>query len=285
MRSRKVLIIAGFLVTWTYITYYFLLKSNAEYPMAKQTQHSREEKLQNLENLSRMELHKSDKLMVKLLGILKYKYSEEEEKKIQEEIELVKQEQLEQGHPVLGLPEPPANQNEAEQQQIEEIPQKDERNEISTSTSTTTPIPSVTVQSHLANGQPIIPVLVFACNRVSISKCLDNLIQYRPNAEQFPIIVSQDCDDDATRNVIQSYGQQLTLIQQPDQSDIIVPPKEKKFKGYYKIARHYGWALNTTFGKGYEYVIIVEDDLNVAPDFYEYFAGTHHLLKQDSSLW
>lgn len=38
---------------------------------------------------------------------------------------------------------------------------------------------------------PVIPVLVFACNRVSVSKCLDNLIEYRPNPYQFPIIVSQ----------------------------------------------------------------------------------------------
>lgn len=38
---------------------------------------------------------------------------------------------------------------------------------------------------------PIIPVLVFACNRPSVRNCLDNLIEYRPNANQFPIIVSQ----------------------------------------------------------------------------------------------
>lgn len=37
-----------------------------------------------------------------------------------------------------------------------------------------------------------------------------------------------------------------------------MPIKEKKFKGYYKIARHYGWALNTTFQQGFDYVIIVE---------------------------
>lgn len=37
----------------------------------------------------------------------------------------------------------------------------------------------------------IIPVLVFACNRISVSRCLDQLIQYRPNPDQFPIIVSQ----------------------------------------------------------------------------------------------
>lgn len=98
-------------------------------------------------------------------------------------------------------------------------------------------------------------------------------------------------------------------MRQPDQSDIFVLPKDKKFKGYYKIARHYGWALNTTFKAGFEYVIIVEgilynsvigmvhsiqifslfphaiDDLNVAPDFFDYFLATHELLRNDSSLW
>ena len=46
------------------------------------------------------------------------------------------------------------------------------------------------------------------------------------------------------RNVIQSYGDEIIYIQQPDQSDPVLPEKEKKFKGYFKIARHYGWALN-----------------------------------------
>ena len=36
-----------------------------------------------------------------------------------------------------------------------------------------------------------LPILVFACNRVSVSKCLDRLIQYRPDPDKFPIIVSQ----------------------------------------------------------------------------------------------
>lgn len=37
----------------------------------------------------------------------------------------------------------------------------------------------------------IIPVLVLACNRISVSRCLDQLIRYRPNPDQFPILVSQ----------------------------------------------------------------------------------------------
>lgn len=38
---------------------------------------------------------------------------------------------------------------------------------------------------------PIIPILVIACNRISIRNCLNDLIRYRPNSDQFPIIVSQ----------------------------------------------------------------------------------------------
>lgn len=53
-------------------------------------------------------------------------------------------------------------------------------------------------------------------------------------------------------------------IKQPDLSDIQVSPKEKKFKGYFKIARHYGWALNQTFFNfNFDTVIIVEGKHNL----------------------
>lgn len=42
-------------------------------------------------------------------------------------------------------------------------------------------------------NSPVIPVIVFACNRVSVSRNLDSLIKYRPSRDQFPIIVSQVC--------------------------------------------------------------------------------------------
>ncbi|XP_022246568.1 alpha-1,3-mannosyl-glycoprotein 2-beta-N-acetylglucosaminyltransferase-like isoform X2 [Limulus polyphemus] len=133
---------------------------------------------------------------------------------------------------------------------------------------------------------PIIGVLVFSCNRITIKRNLDQLLKYRPSKEQFPIVVSQDCGHEPTTKVIQSYGDQLTLIRQPDQSDIPLVGKEKKFKGYYKIARHYGWALNKTFhGFNYDTMIIVEDDLDISPDFFEYFLALYPILKSDLTLW
>lgn len=57
-------------------------------------------------------------------------------------------------------------------------------------------------------------------------------------------------------------------------------------RGYFKIARHYKWALEQVFMKyGFESVIITEDDLNIAVDFFDYFEAMHKLLVQDPTLY
>lgn len=142
------------------------------------------------------------------------------------------------------------------------------------------------VSKYEGKSDNVLPVLLFACNRVSVNKALDELISYRPSKEKYPIIVSQDCGDKETAKVIASYGDQIISIKQPDLSEPQVPTKEKKFRGYFKIARHYGWALNQTFNTmGYKQVIIVEDDLEISPDFYQYFSATLPILRKDKSLW
>lgn len=108
-------------------------------------------------------------------------------------------------------------------------------------------------------------VLVMACNRPTVKRCLDLLIKYRPSVKEFPIVVSQDCGDAATANVIRSYGNQVSFIQQPDLSDVRdVPANMRGMMGYFKISRHYKWALGQVFDNmGYDTVLIVEDDLDI----------------------
>ena len=54
---------------------------------------------------------------------------------------------------------------------------------------------------------------------------------------------------------------------------------------YFKLCAHYLWALRAVFrDKNTRRVIIVEDDLQVAPDFFEYMAATATLLKKDKTL-
>ncbi|NXM76879.1 MGAT1 acetylglucosaminyltransferase, partial [Serilophus lunatus] len=135
-------------------------------------------------------------------------------------------------------------------------------------------------------SQPVLPVLVLACDRSTVRRCLDKLLRYRPSERRFPVIVSQDCGHAETARVIESYGQAVAHIRQPDLSDIPVPPEHRKFQGYYKIARHYRWALGQVFRVfRYRAAIVVEDDLEVAPDFFEYFQALFPVLQGDSSLW
>nr|CAG4637792.1 EOG090X06K9 [Chydorus sphaericus] len=132
----------------------------------------------------------------------------------------------------------------------------------------------------------VLPIIVFSCNRPEVRRSLDGLLKYRPDPEKFPIIVSQDCAHSATAQMIQSYIPQVIHIKQPDQSEPEVPDKEKKFKGYFKISRHYSWGLKQIFRTmNHTAVIIVEDDLDVAPDFYSYFSSTYDLLLKDPTLW
>ncbi|KAM3595687.1 uncharacterized protein V6R79_001138 [Siganus canaliculatus] len=138
----------------------------------------------------------------------------------------------------------------------------------------------------VAIPEVIIPILVIACDRVTVKRSLDKLIQYRPSPELYPIIVSQDCGHAETARVIDSYGHQVTHINQPDLSDIRVRPEHRKFQGYYKIARHYRWALNQVFNTfSQSTVVVVEDDLEVAPDFFEYFRALYPILLSDPTLW
>lgn len=69
--------------------------------------------------------------------------------------------------------------------------------------------------------------------------------------------------------MILSYKDEVQLIQQPDLSEPEVPPKDKKFRGYYKISRHYKWGLSEVFSYGYDFVIIVEGIIFFALVAYE----------------
>ncbi|KRY47284.1 Alpha-1,3-mannosyl-glycoprotein 2-beta-N-acetylglucosaminyltransferase [Trichinella britovi] len=132
-----------------------------------------------------------------------------------------------------------------------------------------------------------IPVLVMACNRPgAIRVHLNQLLLLRPSPELFPIIVSQDCDHQPTAQVIDTYRDSITVIKQPNQTEPILSKKLKKFAGYYKIARHYRWALNQIFfHMKYKTVIVTEDDLQIAVDFFEFFLATYKILIADSSLY
>ena len=133
-------------------------------------------------------------------------------------------------------------------------------------------------------------ILVIACNRPQVQRYLDSLLRHRPLEEKFPIIVSQDCDHEETARVIAGYGKKVHSIKHPDLSDISLPGASSTLKRYFKLSRHYKWALTQAFDiMQYDTIIIVEDDLEVAPDFFEYFEATESLsqawMDAKKTLW
>jgi alpha-1,3-mannosyl-glycoprotein beta-1,2-N-acetylglucosaminyltransferase len=63
-------------------------------------------------------------------------------------------------------------------------------------------------------------------------------------------------------------------------------PGAPKIAAYQRIAEHYRWILEQVFDvMGYRQVIMMEDDLDVAPDFLEYFRATLEILRMDPTLW
>lgn len=171
-----------------------------------------------------------------------------------------------QNRPVIGQKSDvfePGN-DEKENIGLKEEGQKSEQTEPVTSSKR-----DVILSSTAAANDFVAAVLVIACNRPTVKRCLDLLLKYRPSAKKFPIIVSQDCGHEPTANVIRSYGDQVSLIQQPDLSEVQdVPANMRSMMGYYKISRHYKWALGQAFETmGYDTVLIVEDDLDVGKCF------------------
>ncbi len=129
-------------------------------------------------------------------------------------------------------------------------------------------------------------VLVIACNRPEVERCVESLLRYRPSEKKFPVIVSQDCGHEETARAITNYRDKLMYLKHPDLSEIAVPEAMGHLKGYYKLSRHFKWALSQVFDVlQQDTVIIVEDDLEVAPDFFEYFEATKGLLEKDPTLW
>jgi hypothetical protein len=53
------------------------------------------------------------------------------------------------------------------------------------------PQPEKSDPSSSLDANEVIPVLMFACNRVTVNVAIDSLLKARKNPKQFPIIVSQ----------------------------------------------------------------------------------------------
>ncbi|XP_027185105.1 alpha-1,3-mannosyl-glycoprotein 2-beta-N-acetylglucosaminyltransferase isoform X1 [Coffea eugenioides] len=132
---------------------------------------------------------------------------------------------------------------------------------------------------------PVAAVVVMACNRADyLERTIKSILKYQKSvASKFPLFISQDGSDPNVKNRALSYDQ-LTYMQHLDYEPVH-PDRPGELIAYYKIARHYKWALDQLFYKhNFSRVIILEDDMEIAPDFFAYFEAGAMLLDSDKSI-
>ncbi|XVF65218.1 hypothetical protein PTKIN_Ptkin09bG0229700 [Pterospermum kingtungense] len=132
---------------------------------------------------------------------------------------------------------------------------------------------------------PVAAVVIMACNRADyLEKTVASVLRYQSSvASKYPLFVSQDGSDPNVKSKALSYNQ-LTYMQHLDY-DPVRTERPGELIAYYKIARHYKWALDELFYKhNFDRVIILEDDMEISPDFFDYFEAASALLDKDKSI-
>ncbi|CAN1805208.1 Alpha-1,3-mannosyl-glycoprotein 2-beta-N-acetylglucosaminyltransferase [Linum perenne] len=129
---------------------------------------------------------------------------------------------------------------------------------------------------------PVAAVVIMACNRADyLERTVESVTKYQSSvASKFPLFVSQDGPYPDVKSKAMSYTH-LVYMQHLD-SEPLYMDNPGELIAYYKIARHYKWALDQLFYKHkFNRVIILEDDMEIAPDFFQYFEAAASLLDKD----
>ena len=92
------------------------------------------------------------------------------------------------------------------------------------------------------------------------------------DVDKFPVFISQDGRHKATRAYAEGEAKDFHWMQHLEDRP---PTTRTRFRwdrvAYYRIAAHYKWAMKTLFDDlGYERVIVLEDDMELSPDFFGY---------------
>ncbi|KAG7011814.1 Alpha-1,3-mannosyl-glycoprotein 2-beta-N-acetylglucosaminyltransferase [Cucurbita argyrosperma subsp. argyrosperma] len=138
---------------------------------------------------------------------------------------------------------------------------------------------------------PVAAVVIMACNRAdyldkTIKSVLNCVILFRyqtPVASKYPVFVSQDGSNPDVKKKALSFDR-LAYMQHLDYGEVETE-RPGELIAYYKIARHYKWALDQLFYiHKFSRVIILEDDMEIAPDFFSYFEAAAMLLDKDKTI-
>lgn len=177
------------------------------------------------------------------------------------------------------------------------------------SSSSSSTLPPVTKVSAAPAEQ--IALLLFTYSRAdNLAKTLNSIFERRPtlaeslSGQRWHLFVSQQDDIPEVSRVLETYvpaspeqqpantangrndGRRITRIRYRWEEPANLGLRDRRWLSYYKIAHHFKFGLSHVLDTmGYGKVIILEDDMNLAPDFFEYFEATAPLLDKDPSLY
>ena len=129
-----------------------------------------------------------------------------------------------------------------------------------------------------------IAVLMFTYKREAmIKKSATRVLQLIGDDNSYRVFISQDGSDfPAVTTAVESLGDDVIHFIH-ERNDSGATPKEKRqhFEPYYAISHHYGWAIGEIFSiDNYKRLIILEEDIDVASDFFSYMRATSPLLDE-----
>jgi alpha-1,3-mannosyl-glycoprotein beta-1,2-N-acetylglucosaminyltransferase len=170
---------------------------------------------------------------------------------------------------------------------------------------------SITDNNNHNNNNYDSPLLIFTCHRDNyLKETLETVLTYIPHYCKFgcPVIVSEDGQHDNIRNVITDYQSKFHQIGIPLVHLIHTQNLRRGVSpatsAYVALAQHYKWALTQVFDGTYgskavtskssvpipsnfpspKRVMILEEDIRIAPDFFSYMEATSTLLDNDPTL-
>eukprot|EP00605_Chrysophyceae_sp_TOSAG23-4_P001278 GSChrysophyteH1.ASY1.ANO1.1389.1 assembled CDS len=119
-----------------------------------------------------------------------------------------------------------------------------------------------------------------------LRRCLEKVIQYHP-MRGVDVVVSVDGGSGANSkarnmNIKAQIAPKMILLNHERHGGFL--------SGYHALSQHYKWALGQVFKSTNEQkaqiqrAVILEEDLEISPDFFEYFGALAHLLDHDQNL-
>ena len=137
------------------------------------------------------------------------------------------------------------------------------------------------------------PLLIFTFKRPEyLEKTLQNVLSTIPQPCGFgcPVVVSEDGRHEEIKDVVLLFKNKFEEKDIP----LIHIRHERSVRStanaYKALAKHYGWALSQVFDGIFkssfiQRVVILEEDIKVAPDFFSYMEATSSLLDHDPTLY